>query len=382
MRGVNFIDTADVYSEGESEPLVGEALKAARAAARSARRRDQGARAHGARARTRSASRATTSSQSSTRACAGSGSITSTSTRSTASTRRRRSRRRCARSTTSFAPARCATSGFRNLPAWMSMKALAMRTRTASARFVSGADVLLDRGPRHRARDRAAVHGPGPRHHAVEPARRRLAVAASSIPTSKAAGARRADVRLPARRSRPPAARARGDARGRDAHGTSRRARRARVAAHTAVRHERHHRREERRSSSPTTSPRPSSSSRPTSSRSSTTRARCRPSTRAGWSTSRTATSAPSSRVTLIRGARTARTPRREATAARDPRRVSFPSDPDEDIGRGSPATARRARLFAYVRTSASPASSSARRARRRAQPIALRRHDLLAPPR
>src|SRR6185312_11299031 len=29
---------------------------------------------------------------------------------------------------------------------------------------------------------------------------------------------------------------------------------------------------------------------------------------------------------------------------------VSFPSDPDEDIGRGSPATRAAARLFAYAR--------------------------------
>ncbi|HEY5926453.1 MAG TPA: hypothetical protein VIV11_32425 [Kofleriaceae bacterium] len=30
---------------------------------------------------------------------------------------------------------------------------------------------------------------------------------------------------------------------------------------------------------------------------------------------------------------------------------VSFPSDPDEDIGRGSPATKAAARLFAYARS-------------------------------
>ena len=48
--GVNFIDTADVYSEGESEKLVGARAQGARPAARAGRRRDQGARARRARA--------------------------------------------------------------------------------------------------------------------------------------------------------------------------------------------------------------------------------------------------------------------------------------------------------------------------------------------
>jgi aryl-alcohol dehydrogenase-like predicted oxidoreductase len=69
--GVNFIDTADVYSEGESEKLVGGALKAlgARATRSSWRRRCAGAPAP---ASTRSASRAGTSSTASTRASSGS----------------------------------------------------------------------------------------------------------------------------------------------------------------------------------------------------------------------------------------------------------------------------------------------------------------------
>ena len=108
--GVNFIDTADVYSEGESGAAAS-ARRSRRSRGRASRSssRPRCAGASG-RASTRSGCRAATSSRASTAACGGSGSITSTSTRSTASIRRRRSRRRCARSTTSCARARRATS--------------------------------------------------------------------------------------------------------------------------------------------------------------------------------------------------------------------------------------------------------------------------------
>ena len=59
--GVNFIDTADVYSEGQSEVLLGQALARSQGRARGRHRRDQGARPHRARAPTRSACRAATS---------------------------------------------------------------------------------------------------------------------------------------------------------------------------------------------------------------------------------------------------------------------------------------------------------------------------------
>ena len=114
--GVNFIDTADVYSEGESEKLVGGALKAlgrpreqvvvaTKVRGRVGPGREPGrplARPH-PREHRREPARA-------------SASTTSTSTRSTASIRRRPSRRRCARSTTSCARARRATSASATCP--------------------------------------------------------------------------------------------------------------------------------------------------------------------------------------------------------------------------------------------------------------------------
>ena len=97
---------------GEAERVLGKALR--RPAARAGRHRHQ---VHGPRvgrpARARG-SRASTSSTPATRACAASASTTSTSTSSTRPTRTRRSRRRCARSRTSCARARCATSGYSN----------------------------------------------------------------------------------------------------------------------------------------------------------------------------------------------------------------------------------------------------------------------------
>ena len=48
--GVNFIDTADVYSEGQSEILLGQALRDLKVAREDVDRRHQGARPHRARA--------------------------------------------------------------------------------------------------------------------------------------------------------------------------------------------------------------------------------------------------------------------------------------------------------------------------------------------
>ena len=92
--GINFVDTADVYSAGESEEIVGKALKGRRDDVVLAtkffmpmgedpnRRGGVAALDHHARSRTR---------------CAASAPTTSTSTRSTAPTRRSTSRRRSAR---------------------------------------------------------------------------------------------------------------------------------------------------------------------------------------------------------------------------------------------------------------------------------------------
>ena len=231
--GVNFIDTADVYSEGESERLRRRRAQGARAAARAGRRRHQGARPRRARASTRSGCRAATSWRASTAACSGSGSITSTSTRSTASIRRRRSRRPCARSTTSCARARRATSA----SATCRRGSRRRRSRSPSERpraLPERAGLLLDRRPRHRARDRAAVPGRGRRDPAVEPARGRPAV--GQVRSRQEGPGRRAPrlLRLPARQHGAPAARARGAARGGGGDGRLGGARRARLAAHAS----------------------------------------------------------------------------------------------------------------------------------------------------
>ena len=110
--GVNFIDTADVYSEGESETLVGGAL------ASLARPREQLIVATKVRGRVGPGpNQVGLSARTFSRQIDGSlrrlSSISSTSTGSTASTRTPPSRRPCARSTTSCAPGRSATSASR-----------------------------------------------------------------------------------------------------------------------------------------------------------------------------------------------------------------------------------------------------------------------------
>ena len=59
--GINFIDTADVYSEGVSEQITGQALKNLKVAARARGRRDQGRSARPAPGPTPAAPRAATS---------------------------------------------------------------------------------------------------------------------------------------------------------------------------------------------------------------------------------------------------------------------------------------------------------------------------------
>ena len=154
--GVNFIDTADVYSEGESEMQLGAGARAISAAARGGRRRDQGARPRSGRGRTRSACRAATSWRDRRQPAAPRPRPRRPLPDPRLRSGRRRSRRRCARSTTACARARCATrlleprrvadhEGARHLRA---ARLGALRER---------AGLLLDRGPRHRARDRAAA---------------------------------------------------------------------------------------------------------------------------------------------------------------------------------------------------------------------------------
>ena len=59
--GVNFIDTADVYAEGHSERILGQALRDLKVKREDVDHRHQGARSSRARARTMSACRAVTS---------------------------------------------------------------------------------------------------------------------------------------------------------------------------------------------------------------------------------------------------------------------------------------------------------------------------------
>ena len=130
--GINFIDTADVYSAGESETLLGKALGGAAPRRRAG---DQGARTDGQRRRTRSACRACTSCEAVEASLSGSAPTTSTCIRSTASIRSRTSKTRCGRSTIWCAPARSATSAARTCAAWQLMKALAISREQQLERF-------------------------------------------------------------------------------------------------------------------------------------------------------------------------------------------------------------------------------------------------------
>ena len=106
--GVNFVDTADVYSDGESEEIVGKALAGAR--------RDDVVLAtkfwgsHGRQARTAAARRGAGSSRRSSTRCDGSERTGSTSTSCTAPCPARTSTRPSGRSPTSSSRARFATS--------------------------------------------------------------------------------------------------------------------------------------------------------------------------------------------------------------------------------------------------------------------------------
>ena len=120
--GINFFDTADMYSAGESEVLTGKFLREFCSARRSsspprcitrstwASRAAPAARASRTGGRTWTACRASASSTRWTPACSAWAPTTSTCTRSTASTRTRRWRKPWRRCTTWSRPARSATS--------------------------------------------------------------------------------------------------------------------------------------------------------------------------------------------------------------------------------------------------------------------------------
>ena len=122
--GINFLDTANVYAHGRSEEITGEALK------RNGRRhqvvpRDQGAWLDGRRGPERARQQPPPTSSSSARpASAASRPTTSTSTSSTVPSPTFPSTRRCAPSTTSFAPARFATSAPAPFASWEIVESL------------------------------------------------------------------------------------------------------------------------------------------------------------------------------------------------------------------------------------------------------------------
>ena len=111
--GVNLIDTADVYSDGLSEEIVGKALGADRDDVLLATKVRL---PMGDGPERRRASRATTSSAAPRPACAGSAPTGSTSTRCTSGTGRPRLRRPSPRWTTSCSRARSATSASPTTP--------------------------------------------------------------------------------------------------------------------------------------------------------------------------------------------------------------------------------------------------------------------------
>ncbi len=149
--GINFIDTADAYSHGESEEIVGKALKGRRdnvVLATKAfapmgddpnQQRRLAALDRPARWRIR---------------CAACRPTTSTSTRSTGPTPTPTSRRRCPRSPTSCARARCGRSAPRPSRVRHRRGAMGGRAPRAGA-LPHRAAALLDPEPRHRARGAA-----------------------------------------------------------------------------------------------------------------------------------------------------------------------------------------------------------------------------------
>ena len=128
--GINFIDTADVYGQGESEEIVGKALAGGRrddvilaTKFHNAMGEDPNERGNARRWIMRAVEDR----------CGGWAPTGSTSTKSTASIRRRTSRRHCRRSATSCTRARSATSGPpRSLPARSSKRSGSRATGTCS----------------------------------------------------------------------------------------------------------------------------------------------------------------------------------------------------------------------------------------------------------
>ena len=167
--GVNFFDTADVYSDGASEEILGAALKGRRDAVvlstKLTLRAGEGANDVGSSRHHLIAAIDA--------ALAAPGHRLH---RPAAAARLRRDDAgrggAVARSTTWCARARCATSACSNFSGWQLMKSLAVvGSATACARYVAQPDLLLADRPRLRVGADAARPRPGRRRGGVEPAR-------------------------------------------------------------------------------------------------------------------------------------------------------------------------------------------------------------------
>ena len=167
--GINFFDTANVYSDGTSEEIVGRAPAGLRAARRG-RDRDQGLLPDAARARTAPGCRARRSCPRSTPACAGSAPTTSTSTRSTAGTTDTPIEETLEALHDVVKAGKARYIGASSMYAWQFAKALHVAERHGWTRFVSDAEPLQPALPRGGAGDAAAVRAEGHRRDPLEPA--------------------------------------------------------------------------------------------------------------------------------------------------------------------------------------------------------------------
>jgi aryl-alcohol dehydrogenase-like predicted oxidoreductase len=126
--------------------------------------------------------------------------------------------------------------GFSNLPAWVASHAITFAEQNNLARFQSAQVYYSIAG-----RD---IQGARPRHFALEPARGRPVVGQVRSRKKGPGGRAPRILRFSASEHGAPAARAERAAQSRRRDGHFRRARRAGMAAHQALRHQHHHRRQ------------------------------------------------------------------------------------------------------------------------------------------
>ena len=251
--GVNLIDTADVYAFGQSEEILGAAIRGRATTCSSPPRCGFGSRRRGASGRRRSSRPARPAS-------AVWASTPSTSTSCTGPTAPRRSRRHCAALDDLVARGLVPQTGTSNFRAWEMSAAVAHQRGAGSPRVHRRTALLLAGRARGRARADPAVPGRRRRGDRVEPVDERLPH--RSVPGGRPGWAAH-HVHVPTGRSRPGGARRRGGGPG---GGRPRRvdgASGAGLGARATGRHLRDRRHEQPRRSSTTTSPPPSSSSRP-----------------------------------------------------------------------------------------------------------------------